>query len=86
MTERIQKEMEPGWDPHANAHHCIGLLNNDLKRCDVSSFIAHTGCVFGNAEAAFYEKDASEDEMNSLKETAADLRHKFVARCTCSKK
>jgi len=45
-----------------------------------------TGCAYGNAEAAFYEKKASEDEMNSIKEMATELRGNFSSRCKCMKR
>lgn len=87
--ERIQKKMggpvgtEFGWDPMGNANQCLGSLKEDVIRCDASGSIAHTGCVFGNAEAAFYEGQASEDEMVTLKEFAVELRGEFISKCKC---
>lgn len=43
-------------------------------------------CAFGNAEAAFYEKQASEDEMNTIKDLAVELRYKFSNKCKCTKR
>lgn len=87
--ERIQKKMEgpigtqPGWDPLGNANHCLMHLKEDVSRCDATRTIAHTGCVYGNAEAAFYESQASEDEMVALKDSAAELRVEFSSKCKC---
>lgn len=87
--ERIQKMMggsvgtKPEWDPLGRANQCLVLLKEDVIRCDASGTIAHTGCVFGNAEAAFYEEHASEDEMVTLKEFAAELRGEFISKCRC---
>ena len=84
--EIIQKKMEPNWDPLGNAHRCIGDLKKAVDDCDVSSATAFTGCAYGNAEAAFYEKQASEDEMVSIKEMATELRGNFSSRCKCIKR
>ncbi len=87
--ERIQKKMEGpigtdlGWDPLGKANICLSHLKEDVIRCDASGSIAHTGCVFGNAEAAFYEGQASEDEMVTLKEFAVELRGEFISKCKC---
>lgn len=80
---RIQKKMEPGWDPLKYAHECVGYIHKALDKCDAPEFIAATGCAFGNAEAAFYEKQASEDEMNTIKDMASDLRGEFTIKCKC---
>jgi len=90
--ERIQKKMEGpigtyrGWDPLGNANRCLTILKKDVDMCDATSAIVHTGCVYGNAEAAFYEDEASEDEMVSLKEFATELRHEFSSKCKCDKR
>lgn len=86
--ERIQKKMEGpvgeyGWDPLSKSNRCLNLLKKDVDLCDSSGAIAHTGCIYGNAEAAFYEDQASEDEMVSLKESATELRKDFSAKCKC---
>ena len=87
--ERIQKKIEGpigthlGWDPLNNANQCLRSLKEDVSKCDATGSIAHTGCVYGNAEAAFYEKQASEDEMVTLKELAAELRGEFASKCKC---
>lgn len=87
--ERIQKKMEGpigsprGWDPLRNANRCLEELKKDVDTCYATGAIAHTGCIYGNAEAAFYEHQASEDEMVSLKEFASELRGTFSRRCKC---
>ncbi len=88
--DRIQKKVE-GWDPLGQAHSCLENLKKAVDECDATGSIAATGCVFGNAEAAFYEHQIDEDEMVSLKESAADFRKNFSSRnpsskCRCSKK
>lgn len=90
--ERIQKKMEGpigtylGWDPLGKANECLRLLKKDVDLCNATDAIVHTGCVYGNAEAAFYEDQASEDEMVSLKEDAADLRGDFKSKCKCNRR
>lgn len=90
--ERIQKKFEgdinpkfpsSGWDPLGYAHGCIRDLKRSVDKCDVSEAMASIGCAFGNAEAAFYEKQASEEEMDTIKDDAADLRGKFSSKCKC---
>ncbi len=92
--ERKQKKFEgeinpkfpsKGWDPLGYAHECIGNIKGAVDRCDVNDVIAYTGCAFGNAEAAFYEKQTNEDEMNSIKDMASSLRSQFVDKCKCKK-
>lgn len=84
--ERIQKKMEPQWNPLSHAHKCIEDLKKAVDTCNVAEAIAFTGCAFGNAEAAFYEKQASEDEMNTIKDFAAEFRADFTSKCKCSKR
>ena len=90
--QRIQKKMEGpigtdrGWDPLGNANLCLAHLKKDVERCDAVGTIVHTGCIYGNAEAAFYEHQASEDEMVSLKDFATELRHEFGSKCKCDKR
>lgn len=55
-----------------------------VDRCDSDSVVAGAGCAHGNAEAAFYEKQASEDEMTSIKEFVSDFRSEFTKKCKCA--
>lgn len=80
------KDPSAGWDPLGRAHQCIGDIKRAIDKCDSDSVIAYTGCVFGHAEAAFYEKQASEDEMNTLKDLASELRSEFSNKCKCLKR
>jgi hypothetical protein len=90
---RIQKKMlgeinpeNPlkGWDPLGDAMRCISSMKFGVERCDPESIIAGAGCAYGNAEAAFYEKQASEDEMISIKKDVAKFRSEFTKKCKCS--
>ena len=90
--EREQKKFEGeinperphlGWDPLGYAHECVRDLKRAVDKCDVSEAMAYIGCALGNAEAAFYEKQASEDEMNTIKDVTRDLRGEFSSKCKC---
>lgn len=83
---KVKVRTELGWDPLAYARECIENLKGSVKRCDSSGSLAYTGCIFANAEAAFYEKQINEDEMVSLKNTASSLRKDFVDNCKCVKR
>lgn len=81
--KKILGEIDPknpfkGWDPLGDAMRCITTMKDGVDRCDSDTTIAGAGCAYGNAEAAFYEKQASEDEMVSIKEDVADLRSEFT--------
>ena len=73
-----------GWDPLGDAMRCISTMKTGVDRCDPDSVIAGAGCAYGNAEAAFYEKQASEDEMISIKEDVTDYRSEFTKKCKCT--
>jgi hypothetical protein len=86
--KKFQEEILPklprlGWDPLGSAHKCIENIKKSIGTCDVINVIAGTGCAFGNIEAAFYEKQISEDEMNSIKDNADILRSEFTKKCKC---
>ncbi len=87
IMERKQKPKSSsiGWDPLGHAQGCIIDMKASIGKCDLNSAIAYTGCVYGNAEAAFYEKQISEEDMNLIKENASELRSQFVDKCKCIK-
>lgn len=60
-----------GWDPLGDATRCIATMKTAADMCDPDKVIAGAACAYGNAEAAFYEKQTSEDGMDSIKKDVA---------------
>jgi hypothetical protein len=75
-----------GWDPAGDAFRCIENIRKAIDKCAVTDAMAGTGCAFGNAEAAFYEKQIDEDEMDTIKSDASELRSDFISKCKCEKR
>jgi len=72
-----------GWDPLGDAMRCVTTMKTSIDRCNSGDIIAGAACAFGNAEAAFYEKQANEEEMQSIKDDVVDLRSEFTKKCKC---
>lgn len=73
-----------GWDPLGDAMRCITIMKEAADKCDPDKVISGAACAYGNAEAAFYEKQASEDEMDSIKKDVAQFRLEFRKKCGCT--
>jgi hypothetical protein len=78
------KSQYKGWDPFGDAKRCMASMKIAADMCDPDKVIAGAACAHGNAEAAFYEKQASEDEMNSIKEAVERSRLEFRKNCACT--
>ena len=75
-----------GWNPFSDAKNCLRDIKNAVDICNTDDVIAHVGCAFANAEAAFYEGQVSEDEMNTIKDFATHFGSEFTNRCKCKKR
>lgn len=84
--DRMQEKIGPEWDPLGQANECIGRLRKAIDDCNALDAMAFTGCAYGNAEAAFYEKVINEDDMVSIKDTADNLRQEFSRKCKCEQR
>lgn len=86
--ERKQKEMlgeiNPKNPPLGDAMRCITIMKEAVDMCNPDKVISGASCAYGNAEAAFYEKQASEDEMDSIKKDVAQFRSEFIKKCECA--
>lgn len=84
LGEINQEYPHLGWNPLDKARRCIENIKNAIDKCAITDAMAGTGCAFGNAEAAFYEKQINEEEMDTIKDDAASLRSDFIRKCRCT--
>ena len=79
-----EQKIVSDWNPLKDAKECLENLKRAVNECAADDAMAYEGCTFGNFEAAFYEKQISEDEMISLKTMADDFRRNFTSNCKCT--
>ncbi len=63
---------------------CLQELKKAVKECNGSKVAAKSACMYGNLEAAFYEKEIDSTIMNMFKNRADIFIHKFDTDCKCS--
>lgn len=77
---------EEGWNPLKNAKHCIKGIQEAVSTCDDAGVVSNTACTFANIEAAFYEEQIGEEEMDTLKDFASHFGSELTNRCKCKKR
>lgn len=77
---------EKGWDPQTEAMYCMNNFSDAVVKCNADAAIQAAACVFGKAEAAFYEGQITEELMDEIKKDVFQPALRFSDKCKCVKK
>lgn len=68
------------------AFDCLQELKKAVDQCNGSTVTTKSACMYGNLEAAFYEKEIDLTTMDMFKARTDMLINKFHTYCKCSKR
>jgi hypothetical protein len=81
-----KRKLPMNWSPLKFAEDSINDLRDKIKICNGTDTSLNAASVFGNLEAAFYEKEINEDRMNEMKDNIRRLLFSFNEKCKCQLK
>lgn len=81
-----KRKLSIDWSPLKFAEDSIDNLKDKVKQCNGYDVSINAASAFGNLEAAFYEKEIDEDNMNEMKGKVRILLSSFNYRCKCQHK
>lgn len=68
------------------AFDCLQELKKAVDECNGSRIAAKSACMYGNLEAALYEKEIDLTTTNMFKTKTDILINKFDTNCKCTKR
>ncbi len=68
------------------AFDCLQELKKAVDQCNGSKLSSKSACIYGNLEAAFYDREIDRTIMDIFKNRTDLYINKFDMNCKCSKR